>query len=204
MGPIWANRIALVVALLGLMGACSVQPSATSRGQVAAAPADQKQLLSYAQNQQFWSRLGAADRAVIDGKVDVVIEPESNAYKLTRQELAAGRIVAKFHKLGGGEVRRLGLTEKDTVSYWTVSQQNGEYIGRFVSESFDTNYAIEIEWHDSTAKAPMASEPNLAWTQSIAQWRFDVLPGGGTPYPLLADQGTGWATCTAWGCCRTH
>lgn len=203
MCPVWTNRVTPVVAVLGLLSACS-QPTATSRGQVAAAPADQRQLLSYAQNQQFWSRLGAADRALIDDSVDIIIEPEANSYKLTRQELAAGRIVAKFHKSGAGEVRRLGLTEKDTVSYWTVSQQNGVYVGRFVSESFDTSYAIEIDWHDSTAKAITASEPNLAWTQSIAQWRFDVLPGGGTPFPLLADKGTGWATCTAWGCCRTH
>jgi hypothetical protein len=164
------------------MSACSSQPTATSGGQVAACAGRISSNCSrYAQNQQFWSRLGAADRALIDDKVDVIIEPEANSYKLTRQELAAGRIVARFHKSGGGEVRRLGLTEKDTVSYWTVSQQNGVYIGRFVSESFDTSYAIDIDWHDSTAKAITASEPNLAWTQSIAQWRFDVLPGGGTP-----------------------
>jgi hypothetical protein len=204
MSSVWANRFAPVIVALVLLNACGRQPTTTAGVQVAAAPADQRQLLTYAQNQHFWSRLGAADRGVIDGKVDVVIEPEANSYKLTRQELAAGRIVAKFHKLGDGEVRRLGLTEKDTLSYWTVSQQNGEYIGRFVSESFDTSYAIEIEWHDSTAKAITASEPNLAWTQSIAQWRFEVLPGGGTPFPLLETSGTGWATCTAWGCCRTH
>ena len=204
MCPVWANRVARVVVAIGLMSACSNQPTATSGGQVAPAPADQRQLLTYAQSQQFWSRLGAADRALIDDKVDVIIEPEANSYKLTRQELAAGRIVARFLKSGGGEVRRLGLTEKDTVSFWTVSQQNGVYIGRFVSESFDTSYAIDIDWHDSTAKAATAMEPNLAWTQSIAQWRFDVLPGGGTPFALLADKGTGWATCTAWGCCRTH
>src|SRR5262245_44497678 len=131
MCPVWANRVASVVAALGLVSACNVQPTPTSRGQVAAAPADQKQLLSYAQNQQFLSRLGAADRAVIDDKVDVVIEPEANSYKLTRQELAAGRIVAKFHKLGPGEVRRLGLTDKDTVSYWTVWQQSGAEMRRF-------------------------------------------------------------------------
>src|SRR4029450_45883 len=104
MCPVWANRVAHVLAALGLMSACSVQPTATSGGRVAAAPADQQQLLSYAQNQQFWSRLGAADRALIDGKVDVIIEPEANSYKLTRQELAAGRIVAKFPKSAGGEV----------------------------------------------------------------------------------------------------
>ena len=204
MRPVRANRVARVVVAIGLMSACTCQPSATPGGRLAAAPADQQQLLTYAQNQQFWGRLGAADRALIDEKVNIIIEPEANGYKLTRQELAAGRIVARFHKSPGGEVRRLGLTEKDTVSYWTVSQQNGAYIGRFVSESFDTSYAIEIEWHDSTAKALTASEPNLPWTQSIAQWRFDVPAGGGTPFPLLAESGTGWATCTAWGCCRTH
>ena len=61
--------------------ACSNQPTATSGGQVAPAPADRSttQLVSYAQNQQFWSRLGAADRALIDDKVDVIIEPEANS-----------------------------------------------------------------------------------------------------------------------------
>src|SRR4029078_3419476 len=129
-----------------VMSACTNQPTATSGGQVAPAPADQRQLLTYAQSQQFWSRLGAADRAVIDDKVYAIIEPEASSYKLTRQELAAGRIVARFLKSGGGEVRRLGLTEKDTVSYWTVSQQNGVYGGRFVSESFETRHSSERDW----------------------------------------------------------
>jgi hypothetical protein len=204
MCPVWANRVARGVAALGLLSACSSQPTSTAGGQASAAPVDQRQLLTYAQSQKFWIRLGAADRALIDDKVNVIIEPEANSYKLTREELDAGRIVARFHKDAGGEVRRLGLTEKDTVSYWTVSQQNGEYIGRFVSESFDTSYAIQIDWHDSTAKALIASEPNLPWTQAIAQWRFNVPAAGGTPFPLLAESGTGWATCTAWGCCRTN
>jgi hypothetical protein len=204
MCPVWANRVARAVAALGVIGACSNQPTATSGGRVAAAPADQQQLLAYAQNQQFWTRLGAADRAIIDDNVDVIIEPEANNFKLTRQELSAGRIVARFIKTSGGEVRRLGLLDKDTVSYWTVSQQGNDYVGRFVSASFDTSYAIAIDWHDSTSKGLVPSEPNLPWTMSIAQWRFDIPAGGGTPFALVADKGTGWATCTAWGCCRTH
>ncbi len=203
MRPVWANRVARIVAALGVISACSNQPTATSGGR-AAAPADQQQLLAYAQNQQFWTRLGAADRAIIDDSVDVIIEPEASNFKLTRQELAAGRIVARFIKTGGGEVRRLGLLDKDTVSYWTVSQQGNDYVGRFVSASFDTSYAITIDWHDSTSKGLAPSEPNLPWTMSIAQWRFDPETGGGTPFPLVASKGTGWATCTAWGCCRTH
>lgn len=205
MSPASVGRSLCVVVALGLVSACGVQPTSASGSQVSAAPADHKQLLTYGQGLQFWSRLGAADRQLIDQKVFVTIEPEVGSYKLTQQELASGRIVAQFRKAPGGEVRRFGLLDADTLSYWGVSQQDGRYYGRFTSESFDTSYAIEIDWHDSTSKAGPSGEPNLPWGQSIGQWRFDPITGGGTPYSLLEDTGgSGWATCTPWGCCRTH
>ena len=196
-------RPALLI-LVVLTAGCGVQPTTSTTGQVSAAPADKQQLIAYGESRQYWTRFGAADRQLIDGKILATAEPEVNSFKLTKEELASGRIIGRFHKAPGGELRRFGLLDADTLSYWTVSMEDGRYMGRFVSESFDTTYAITVDWHDVPIKGAPASEPNLPWGQSIAQWRFTIPPGGGTPFALVEGSGSAWMTCSAFGCCRTN
>ena len=189
MCPVWANRVARVVAAIGLIKRVQQSTDRDVGRSGCPAPADQRQLLSYAQNQQFWSRLGAADRALIDDKVDVIIEPEREWLqadpagargRADRGPVPQERRWRSASPGADGEGYRVLLdrfsTERRSIS--DASSRNRSI----------TSYAIDIDWHDSTARAATAMEPNLAWTQSIAQWRFDVLPGGGTSVRATGGQ----------------
>jgi hypothetical protein len=176
---------------------------------------DKNRIIDYAQKLPYRTRLGAAARQLLpEEKVIVQIEPQLASFKLSRGELDEGRVVARFHKARGGSVRRFGLGEADTVSYWLVYRKGDQYYGRFVSQSVDTTYRIEVTHH---SEPDAGLEHNLPWAQAIAQFQYreegfeehegrDKRRGDMTPMRDLAVAGgtTGWVTCSPYDCCRTQ
>ncbi len=205
----------LLAGLLGAGGCGYPPPTPPLPDRARAATADRQTLLRYGGALEFRSRLGAADVQYLDDGVLAGIEPQVGAYKISEEALAEGRIVARFRKGSGGSLPRFALLTQDTVSYWLVYRKDGEYYGRFISESSDTTYRISVDWHDGRPGGHLGEDEqlshNLSWKQSIAQWRLaapyiqsgPARKGGQNSVPVVAGSHTGWVTCTLFGCCKT-
>ena len=194
------------------LSACAYPPAtAPIPGGSPPATTDRGTLFGYGQALEFRTRLGAADVQYVDESILAAIEPQVGSYKISRADLAEGRIVARFRKAASGSLRRFALLAGDTVSYWLVYQQGDDYYGRFISASFDTTYQIAVDWHTDDASEMLAH--NLEWEQAIAQWRVAApwITGGparrggvnSAVVPVVARGTVGWVTCTAYGCCKT-
>jgi hypothetical protein len=170
--------------------------------------------------EKYRTRLGAAARQILaadkgstsEGVLVVQIEPDTGSYSLTREQLDAGTIVGRFKKYSAGSLRRFGLGAKDNESYWYVFRSGADYLGRFVSESMDTTYIIQVEEH---MKAEAGLEEIIPWKQAIAQFEYlgplggDLRKGHGDAEPaaLAIMEGGGssvWISCMALGCCKVQ
>jgi hypothetical protein len=208
------SRVPLLFSLLTLSGCGYTVPLPPSPGGDPGRQ-DKNRIIEYASRLPYRSRLGAASRQLLpEEQVVVQIEPQLASYRLSRGELDQGRVVARFHKARGGSVRRFGLGEADTVSYWLVYRKGDAYYGRFISQSVDTTYRIEVTHHTEPDKG---LERNLPWAQAIAQFQyreegFEEHEGqgkGGSGMTLMraaasAGGTTGWVTCSPYDCCRTQ
>lgn len=175
-------------------------------------------VLKYGASLPYRTRLGASARQILAAdtpavgprEVIVKLEPELNSWRLTEGQLAEGSVIARFHKESDGALRRFGLAESDTESFWIVYRKGDAYMGRFVSASMDTTYAIRFETHDSAEKG---MKENLPWAQAIAQFEYlgttvernSKQRGDGFPtFSIEGGGGTAWVSCTILGCCRSQ
>ncbi len=206
--------VSLLPGLLALSACAYAPPLPPSPGRDPGAQ-NRQRVIEYAQNLPYRTRLGAAARQLLpEEQVVVQIEPELASYRLGRQELDEGRVVARFHKSRGGSVRRFGLGEADTVSYWLVYRKGDAYFGRFVSQSVDTTYRIEVSHHREAERGLSRNQP---WVQAIAQFQYredgyeehEGHAKGASEGPQLlniaaAGRTIGWVTCSPYDCCRTQ
>lgn len=209
-----SSCVLLLPALLALSACVYAPPLPPSPGRDPGSQ-DRQRVIAYAEKLPYRTRLGAAARQLLpEEKVIVQIEPELASFRLGREQLDEGRVVARFHKARGGSVRRFGLGESDTVSYWLVYRKGDAYVGRFVSQSVDTTYRIEVSHHSEAESGLSRNQP---WVQAIAQFQYREEgfmehegrgKGGDDPNRLInlaAGGGTiGWVTCSPYDCCRTQ
>lgn len=164
-------------------------------------PQARDQILEIARKQPYDVNPGASARALLDEGVEVTIEPQDGVYRLQNDQLAGGRVVARFINHGDKPVRRYGLTAGGS-SYWVIYQQQGEWLSAIISDSRDRGldrYGLQTRRH----------APTRPWLQSIAQWQLpDVLgrmsPGGGELPPLALGKVAPWITCAPMVCCRVE
>lgn len=183
-------------------------------------PPSKEEISKRGQDQKFRTRLGAAARQILaadkgstsEPVVVVQIDPDTGSYNLTAEQLDAGAVVGRFRKYSSGSLRRFGLGVKDTESYWYVYRDTEGYKGRFVSETMDTTYKIEVETHNDPKEEGLGEV--IPWKQSIAQFEYLGPLGGdlrksrgdGMASALVMEGGGGtvWMSCMPLGCCKIN
>ncbi len=161
-------------------------------------PEGRLRLLDVGRGQQYDANPGASDRTVWQEGIEVTVEPQDGAYRLTIGELGQGRVVAKFINHSDQTVKPLALPARGT-SYWVVYRVAGTWYSAFIADAKDQGL-------DRVGIPTMYHEPTRAWRQSIAQWQLpgvigDMVPGGGVRL-LSAGGTTPWVTCSSAGCCK--
>jgi hypothetical protein len=149
----------------------------------------------YAADLRFDPVLGAADELLVDFERSRVgteraqkvrIEPERESYRLSRPELAQGRIIARLWS--EVEVPKLGLGPRWT--WWWVDSSGGRWRSVFIAESEKPAYRIALQNRFELM------EPHYSWRQAIARfWVVKVASPQGDPVWVES-----WGTCG--GCCR--
>jgi hypothetical protein len=149
----------------------------------------------YAAGLQFDPVPGAADELLVDLErrrvgteraQKVRIEPERESYRLLRNELAQGRIIARIWS--DVEVPKLGLGPRWT--WWWVDSSGGRWRSVFIAESEKPGYRIALR---DTFEL---MDRHYRWRQAIARfWVVKVAAPQGDPIWVEA-----WGTCG--GCCR--
>lgn len=209
--------IACLVGLTLSLGCGRSQPG--SPGPTHGGPLSKQQIQKLGDSRTFRTRLGASARQILSPDrgstsrevIVIQVNPDTASYALTPEQISAGAVIGHFQKLSGGSLRRFGLGEKDTSSYWYVYQdKSGQYMGRFVSESMDTTYRIDYEVHE---KPEDGMSQIIEWKQAISQFEYlgplnspsNDRKGKGDAFPMLPlEEGAGgsvWITCGKQGCC---
>ncbi|HTD71536.1 MAG TPA: hypothetical protein VK647_13880 [Gemmatimonadales bacterium] len=152
----------------------------------------------YADKLHFEPTLGAADELPVDfqrGRIGTKrgrqtrIEPESASYRLSDQELAQGRIIARLRS--EAEVPRLGLGPRWT--WWWVDKNGprGSWRSVFIAESEKPAYRIELK-----NSFELMEHGSGYWHQAVARfWLVREESPKGDPIWLES-----WGTCGS--CCR--
>ena len=163
-------------------------------GQIETAP--RAEILSYARGLSYDQSDGAGDTQRLT-VIDLLavppgptpgppcrIEPMQSAADLQRDELVAGRIVARIINRDSTPYPQLALGPRDTTYWWVDSATTGQWRTLLVS-SQDTilitprSLSLVSAFQDSTSR----------WGQALARWRWRG-----------QDEGL-WVTCTATRAC---
>lgn len=160
-------------------------------------PEGRQALLELGRRQRYDANPGASDRTEFQAGVQVTVEPQDGAYRLSLSQLGQGRVVAKFINHSDRVVKELSLPPRG-VSFWVVYRVGTEWYSAFIADAKDQGL-------DRVGIPTMYHEPTRAWRQSIAQWQLpgvigDKAPGGGVS--LLAAGTIPWVTCSSAGCCK--
>lgn len=160
-------------------------------------PQSRDKVLELGRKQVYDVNPGASARARIADGLEVTVEPQDGSYRLTEQQLAGGRIVARFINHGSKPVPEYGLPAKGT-SYWVVYAEKGQWYSSIIADSRSRDYdrlSVQIQIH----------RPNRPWRQSIAQWQLAsalaMEAPGGAPRAIATGEVRPWVTCFAMGCC---
>ena len=163
-------------------------------GQIETAP--RAQILSYARGLSYDESDGAGDiqRLTVVDLVAVPpaptpgplcrIDPMQGAADLERDELAAGRIVARIINRDSTSYPQLALGPRDTTYWWVDSVTTGRWRSLLVS-SQDT--MLITPRHLSVVSA--FQDTKGRWGQALARWHWQE-----------QDEGL-WVTCTATSAC---
>ena len=162
-------------------------------------PEGRQHLIDVGRGQQYDANPGASDRTKWAEGIEVTVEPQDGAYRLSVGELGQGRVVAKFINHSDQVVKELALPAGGS-SFWVVYRDRGAWYSAFIADSKEQGL-------DRLAVPTMYHVPTRDWQQSIAQWQLpgvigDKVPGGGGAPLLLAAGGTPWVTCSSAGCCK--
>lgn len=188
-----------VLALLGLVACGSgrpvPQPIPVPPGKL---PEGRERLIEVGRGQQYDPNPGASDRTRFTDDIEITVEPQDGAYRLTVGELSQGRVVARFINHSDRVVKELALPARG-ASFWVVYRERGAWYSAFIADAPDQGL-------DRLAVPTLYHEPTRNWRQSIAQWQLpgvvdDLIPGGGG-VALHAAGGTPWVTCSSAGCCK--
>ncbi|NNG17932.1 MAG: hypothetical protein HKM89_15760 [Gemmatimonadales bacterium] len=193
-GGVVIGQLGGTVALTPAPSPGSGPPPPTFAGQIETMP--RAEVLSYARGLGFDRSDGAGDTQRLT-VVDLMavppapvpgplcrIEPMQGAAELERDELAAGRIVARIINRDSIPYPELALGPSDTTYWWVDSATTGQWRTLLVS-SEDTvliaprGLSLVRAFEDSTRR----------WGQALARWRWQG-----------QDEGL-WVTCTATSAC---
>ena len=165
-------------------------------------PQAREQIIEIGRKQAYDANPGASDRIAVEEGIEITIEPQDGAYRMTRKDLAAGRVIARFINHTDKVIRKYSLPAKG-VSYWVVYEQKGEWLGAFIADGRNRDL-------DRFGMKTMLHPPTRSWLQSIGQWQLpDVIhpnTPGGAPMEMRVLAGKTvkpWTTCTADLCCAT-
>ncbi|MGH7672079.1 MAG: hypothetical protein ACREMC_04210 [Gemmatimonadales bacterium] len=184
------------VAGLSVVSACGVRLERATPApgfRVTAKPgAGDTAVLRYVQSLDFNTRPGAGDDQLLHVGTcpgptcghgpRARIQPEKGAHRLTRAELAAGRVIARLVNEDRMDYPKFGLRAHSTVHWWVDSTGAG-----WRSVFFST----------APGAAPLVSDVVVEtyhayrWYEAIARWLWD-------PADELA-----WGTCEISGCCSS-
>lgn len=160
-------------------------------------PQSRDKVLEIGRKQVYEVNPGASARARIADGLEVTVEPQDGAYRLSEKQLAGGRVVARFVNHGSKPVPAYGLPPRGT-SYWVVYQDKGQWYSSIIADSRSREYDrlnVRISIH----------RPTRAWRQSIAQWQLEsaleMEAPGGAIRELAVGPVRPWITCMAFGCC---
>jgi hypothetical protein len=167
-------------------------------------PQARDQIIEIARKQAYDLNPGASDRIEIEDGIEITIEPQDGAYRLSRKELAGGRVIGRFINHSDKVIRRYSLAPRGTT-YWVVYEQKGEWLAAFISDGRSREL-------DRFGMKTVLHPPTRPWLQSIAQWQLpDVIhpnTPGGAPREMrnlvLAGKTVlPWGSCGPEICCAT-